>query len=232
MRRILSLVCILTLALGFCAGARAEGLRKNCVAELYSAEGVYTDSLGNVENYSYHVPQLCADTEDAREINREIEERFGERVKKQFESMDGGYSLWMWECTWHAYWQDSRLFLMVSAEMEADSVDYAAWGYDFETGHRVDNAMILDSLGVSEDEYMKNLREKVALMFESKYSFLTKEQWEQAGCDKLLEDTLDWLDPEQPMYIDGSGQIVTIVKIASVAGARWYYHLATPFAYG
>ena len=232
MRRIVSLLLMLSLAFSFCAGAQAEGPRKNSVSELYSAEGVYTDDLGNVENYSYHVPQLCADTPTAAEINREIADRFGEKVEALLKNMEGGFSLWMWECAWHAYWQGSRLFLMVSSNFIDGSIDYAAWGYDFETGGRVDNAMILESLGISEEEYLENLREKVGLMFESMNSSLTDEQWKRFGCDKMLEDTLSWLDMEQPMYIDGSGQIVTIVRIASVAGAGWYYHLATPFAYG
>ncbi len=234
MRKMLFLMFTLALALGLCAAASADGPApvKNCVTELYSAEGIYTDSLGNVENYSYHVPQLNADTPAAEEINREIAERFGEKVEALLKNMEGGHSLWMWESAWHAYWQGSRLFLMLSADFLDGSTDYAAWGYDFETGGRVDNAMILESLGISEEEYLENLREKVGFMFESMNSSLTAEQWERFGCDKMLEDTLSWLDMEQPMYIDGSGGIVTIVRIASVAGAGWYYHLATPFSYG
>jgi len=69
-------------------------------------------------------------------------------------------------------------------------------------------------------------------MFESMYGHLPERDKEMFGYDKMLEKTMSWLDMEQPMFIDGMGQIVTIVKIASIAGADWYYHLATPFAYG
>ena len=48
----------------------------------------------------------------------------------------------------------------------------------------------------------------------------------------MLQKTLAWADMDQPMFIDGVGTVETIVKIASIAGADWYYHLATPFAYG
>lgn len=234
MRKMLFLMFTLAFALGLCAAASAEGPApvKNCVTELYSAEGVYTDSLGNVENYSYHVPQLNADTPAAEEINREIAERFGEKVEALLKNMEGGHSLWMWESAWHAYWQGSRLFLMLSADFLDGSTDYAAWGYDFETGGRVDNAMILESLGISEEEYLENLREKVGLMFDSMYSSVSDKLRALADLDGMREKTLGWLDLEQPMYIDGTGQIVTIVKIASIAGADWYYHLATPFSYG
>ena len=92
--------------------------------------------------------------------------------------------------------------------------------------------MILRQRGISEEEYLENLREKVRFMFEDRWSIIPVEERERLGYDELLEKTVAWADPEQPMFVDGSGQIVTIVKIASVAGAEWYYHLATPFSYG
>ena len=61
--------------------ATTEQLRKNPVYELYSAEGFYTDSVGNETAYSYHVPQIFADSPDADEINAEIAENFGKRVE-------------------------------------------------------------------------------------------------------------------------------------------------------
>ena len=92
--------------------------------------------------------------------------------------------------------------------------------------------MILSELGISEEEYLEILREKVQFMFEDMYGSLSPELKDMAGLDQLLEKTLGWLDLEQPMFIDQFGGIETIVKIASVAGAEWYYHLATPFSFG
>lgn len=206
--------------------------RKNSVTELYSAEGVYADSVGNVESYCYHVPQLTADTAAAKEINREISERFGGYVENQFENMAGGYSLWSWNTGWHAYWYGSQLFLVLSSDSNGGFTDRAAYGFDFEKECRVSNGMILEELGISEEVYLSNLKEKVGLMLEDMCSSLTEEQRAMFGYDGLMQKTLDWADLEQPMFIDGTGQIVTIVKIASLAGADWYYHLATPFAYG
>lgn len=234
MKKTIALLLVLSLGLGLGAAAFAEepALRKSCVSELYSAEGMYTDSVGNTEDYSFHVPQLSADTEAAAGINREIAERFGERAEDQFKNMQGGFSLWCWNTEWHAYWYGSRLFLKLSADIEGGFTDMAAYGYDFEKQCRIDNPMILEELGVSEEEYLSNLEEKVGLMFDGMYGSLSKDKWDALGCDALREKTLGWLDLEQPMYIDGTGRIVTIVKIASVAGGEWYYHLATPFAYG
>ena len=234
MKKILAWLLVLCMLAANSAAALAEApaLHKNRVKELYSTEGMYTDDMGNVENYSFHVPQIDADTPNAGKINREIAKTFGQLVEYQFENMRDGLSLWSWECGWHAYWYGSQLFLLVSSEEEGGFTNYAAYGYDFENDRRVTNTMILSELGISEQTYMDNLREKVQLMFESMYGHLPERDKEMFGYDKMLEKTMSWLDMEQPMYIDGTGQIVTIVKIASIAGADWYYHLATPFAYG
>ena len=232
MKNVFSVFLAVCLLAGLSATAYAELPVKSAVLELYSAEGIYEDSVGNTEQYSYHVPQIYANSLAADEINAEIAERFGTKAESMFENMEGGYSLWCREVEWHAYWSGTQMFLLISAAMDGDSTDISAYGYDFKTDRRITNAMILEQKGITEEEYLENLREKVTLMFEDKYRDLSEEDRERAGYDKMLENTLGWLDMEQPMYLDGTGEIVTIVKIASIAGAGWYYHFATPFAYG
>lgn len=234
MKKLIALAFVICVLAALRAGACAAGpdVRKNAVAELYSAEGSYTDSVGNYERFTYHVPLLTADTPAAGEINREIEERFGEKVEAQLKNMANGYSLWMWELNWHAYWVGNQLFLMICADMDADCRDYAAYGYDFEKECRVTNEMILEQLGITEEDYLKNLREKVQFMFEDMWRIVAQKDRERVGYDRELERTLAWADMDAPMYLDGSGEIVTIVKIATIAGAGWYYYLATPYSYG
>ncbi len=232
MKKTASILLALCLLFSFTAAVCAEGPEKNAVLELCSAEGVYEDSVGNVEQYSFHVPQIYANSLAADELNAEIAERFGKVVESQFENMEEGCSLWCRNVEWHAYWTGSWLFLLITADMEGDFKDIAAYGYDFKTDARITNEMILQQKRITEEEYLLNLREKVQLMFEDKYRELSEEDREKVGYDEMLEKTLGWLDPEQPMFLDGMGEVETIVKIASVAGAEWYYHLATPFAYG
>ena len=232
MKKTASVLLALCLLFTFTAAACAEAPVKNAVLELYSAEGIYEDSVGNVEQYSYHVPQIYANSLDADEINAEIAERFGRYVESQLENMEGGYSLWSWNVEWHAYWTGTQLFLLITADTDGGFTDTAAYGYDFKTDSRVTNEMILKQKGITEEEYLENLKEKVQLMFEDMYGNLPEESKKAFGYDEMLEKTLGWLDLEQPMFLDGMGEVETIVKIASVAGAEWYYHLATPFAYG
>ena len=220
---------ILCFLLAGTSTAFAEKLWENPVLELYSADGFYTDSVGNASTYAYHVPQINDDTEAAKEINLEIAKRFGKNVEGQFRTMEGGFSLSAWNIGWHGFWYGSQLFLVVSSDTPNDCMDYAAYGYDFETREKVTNRMILEELGLSEEEYLTNLKEKVQLMFEGTNG-IAHDQID--SYESMLQMTLDWADIEAPMFIDAFGSIETIVKIGTFAGAGWYYHFATPFSYG
>lgn len=226
----IALCLMLLFSIGGAAWAESAAPRKNAVTELYSAEGVYTDDIGNVESYSYHVPQLNADTPDAQAINQEIAEKFADYVEAQLKNMEGGYSLWSWHTNWHSYWHGSELFLVIDTDLNGDLRAIGAYGYDFENDCRVTGDRILEQLGLTEEDYLANLREKVQLMFED--MFASHPQREAFGYDELLAKTLNELSMEQPMFIDGAGQIETIVRVYIPAGAGMQYYLVTPYAYG
>ena len=227
MKRNLSFFLMLCLLLSLAPLSFADRQQRNAVCELYSADGFYEDDVGNRETYSYHVPQIHADTPAAEEINAEIAEEFGERVEAQFRNMEGGYSLWSWHTEWEAYWSGSQLFLLISADENGDDTEYGAYAYDFESGSRITNAMILRQKGISEEEYMEKLRDAASLLFEELYTPIPKGVKTNLSHDSLLEDTLSWLSAERPIILNRYGEIETWVEIATPAGAGRYNHLVT-----
>ena len=232
MKRIGSVLLTLCLVFACASLAFADQTQRMPVCELYSADGWYEDDIGNSWEYSFHVPQINASSPDAEEINAEIAKQFGSRVEAHFGYMERKTSFSSAKTGWEAYWSGDQLFLLVSSELTGDYTDYAAYGYDFETGTRVTNAMILEQRGITEEEYLENLKEAVRLLFEDMEITIPEGVKTNLSREVLLEKTLNRLDMEQPMFINQFGEIETIVKIASVAGAGWYYYLATPFGYG
>ncbi len=229
MKRALLILPALCLTLSFADTAYADQTYKNPVYELYSADGCYEDGVGNRETYSYHVPQINADTSDAEEINAEISGMFGSRVEAQFENMENSTSLWSWKTEWESFWNGNQLFLLVTADTPGDIVDYAAYGYDFETGSRVTNKEILEQKGIREEEYLEKLREKVRSVFEE--TFRLPEGVETSiDREEVLDRLLNSLSMEQPMFLDQSGEIAVIVKIDTVAGAGYNNYIVTPFS--
>ena len=231
MKKPISVFLAVMMILLFGAPASAELTHQNPVYELYSAEGVYTDSIGNEGTYSYHVPQIFADSPAAAEINAEIAANFGERVETQFQNMEGGHSIWCPNTEWHSYWDGSRLFLLIKADVDGDCDEYGAYGYDFETDSRVTNSMILEQRGISEEEYLENLREAARSKFVKGISGIPADLLETSDYAELMEKTMAWQTMEAPMFVDQFGEIETIALIGAMAGAGRYYHLLTPFVH-
>ena len=230
MKRTISMLLMLCMLLTGSSLAFAEQSRQNAVAELYSADGFYVDGVGNEEFYSYHIPQIQASTPAAEEINAEIAEQFGRLVESQLRYMENETSLSSWHADWQAFWNGTQLFLLITAEEIGDITVYGAFGYDFETGSRVTNEMILEQKGISEEEYLAKLRESVQQKFEDLFPSIPEGVPAEEIHDDMLEKTLSRLDMERPMFLDRCGEIETIVEIVSVAGAGIYEHLVTPFS--
>lgn len=230
MRKLLSVLLLLGVLLCAQKAALAETPQKNAVCELYSDDGFYEDSIGNGYAYSYHLPQINADTADAREINAEIAELFGSRVEAQYQSMEGGHSLWLFRTEWQAYRDGSRLYLLITADQDGDNILYGAYGYDLETGERVTNEMLLEQKGISGEAYRERLREKVIEMFEEQYRLIPEGVKTELDHDRLLKETLSFLEEERPIFVNQYGELETIVEIAVVAGAGKYSRLVTPFS--
>ena len=228
MKRTASALLILCLLLGGSITAAAEPV-PSAVAELYSAEGTYTDGVGNQGNYSYHIPQISADTTDAEEINAEIAEKFGAVVEDEFRRMKGGFSLGCRNVGWKAFWNDRQLFLLLSADTPNDLIEYAAYGYDYDTGSRITNEKILEQRGISEEAYLENLKEAAKSMFVKMNAGYPADKLEEGDYDKLLQQTMEWQTMEQQMYIDQDGEIAVIAQICVFAGAGKYKQLIRPF---
>lgn len=226
MRKLFSILLVLVLVSAYLPAASADWPQQNAIRELYSADGYYEDDVGNGNTYSYHVPQINADTPAAEEINSEIAEHFGALVERELRSMEGGFSLLAFQTEWEAYWHGSQLFLLVTSKIN-DSTDYGAYGYDFESGSRISNGMILDQMGISEEEYMEKLRVAVSELFDELYIPIPEGVETSLSYESLLKDTLGWLSTDRPIFLNRYGEIETWAEIATPAGAGKYNHLVT-----
>ena len=227
MKKTISALIILCLLLSCSITAMAEPVR-SAVSELYSVEGTYTDDIGNQGCYSYHIPQISDDTPDAEEINSEIAMKYGAIVEGEFHRMNEGFSLGCMNVGWKAFWNDSQLFLLLRADTSNDLIEYDAYGYDYDTGSRITNKMILEQRGISEEEYLENLREAAKSQFVKMNADYPADKREDGDYDKLLKQTTEWQTMEQQMYIDQDGEIAVIAEICVFAGAGRYKQLVRP----
>lgn len=194
------------------------------ITELYNESGSYTDALGNDYAYSWHVPQIKADTEDAKELNQYIKNIFGAYVESEKELMEKKASLHYTDIGWQSYRQGNRIFLKLTAA-DGSECDMDAVCYDFDLGKRIETGGILADLGVDEETYLKALRRAVLNVYDSRYTDnMKRREFYNDGGFALRAQTIGvtYLSAERPVYISDEKQLIAIVPVASMAGASWY----------
>ena len=228
----ISAVLLSLLLLGLCACGSGGGTTTNeekpqyddsLITETCSDEGSYTDGTGNGEAYSYHVPALVANSDDAETINSAIEDKFGSAVEENKKNMQDKLSLYIRGVSWKTYWHDSVVCLVIKAEYDAsDYVDYGVYSYDFASNTAVTNAQLFDMAALTEDEFLTKAREEVGKAFDSANSEI-KDSFD--GYDDLRDWTLsdDNINADMMTYIDGDGALTVIAPIGVPAGSGWYY---------
>lgn len=238
MRRLRILCAALCLALALTACGGTSGIipsgdrpspsggktyNDSLITELYTMDGSYTDEWDNEYTYSLHVPQVSADSADAKALNREIAETYQADVDALQDALDNGYSITVSDIAWESHWSGSLLSLVVSAQYPDVSNSYNVYHFDFADGKRLTGAEVLSALNVDGDAFLTEVHRAAAQTFDNMY----------AGVDVMDADTAGYLVPLRAMTIamaDGDvpfvpnpdGNFIAYLNIGSIAGAGWY----------
>ncbi len=194
------------------------------IAESYDEEGRYTDSLDNSWTYSYHVPQLTADTKGARAINEAIDEKFGVPVRGALEDMEKTLSLGCVSVAWKSYRYNDVLSLVVKAESDWDFTDYAVYLYDAARGVQLTTAELLEKLNMEQETVLNALRRSAAAAFDEQGCI-------EAGEGAAWVQERSWtvgaenVNAEAMLYADETGKLMAVLPVGAMAGAAWYYRV-------
>lgn len=198
------------------------------IRELYSEEFDYTDGVGNSGHYTYHVPQLLADTEGAAAINSDVENKYGAILREVLETKEGGFSLSCLYIAWETYQYGDILSLLVSCGWGYDMDEYSVYLYDTVSGRQLTTADLLAALHVDETAFLDAVRQAAAERFDGQYGAV-------GGDDAaLLAERRDWTLSEENInldvmaYTDAKGVIRVVLPIGSIAGASAYEQVLTP----
>lgn len=227
-RRILPALLAAMLLLGGCGGKQNDAPARKAdsdmiiITENYAEDGHYTDSLDNSWTYSYHVPQLTADTAGARAINAAIDEKFGDPVRGALKDMQQALSLGCVSVSWKSYRYEDVLSLVVKAEADWEFTDYAVYLYDAGRGVQLTTAELLEKLGVAQETFLDGLRRSAAAAFDEQGYINTTEgvQWVQ---ERSWTVGAENVNTEAMVYADETGKLMAVLPVGSMAGAAWYY---------
>lgn len=189
------------------------------IGALYNEAFDYTDG-GSSGHYTYRVPQLLADTKDAKAINREIADRYGPIVEEALASKEDGMGISCRYVAWTSYQYGDILSLIVSCGWNYDATEESVYLYDTAAGTRLTTTALLTALGVDETVFLDTVRRVAAERFDAKYS--------QTGAAAEVAERRAWtlsdanINMDIGTYPDGAGWLYAVVPIGSIAGASAY----------
>ena len=190
------------------------------IGALYNESFDYTDG-GSSGHYTYRVPQLLADTKDAKAINREIADRYGPIVEEALASKEDGTGISCRYVAWTSYQYGDILSLIVSCGWNYDATEESVYLYDTAAGTRLTTTALLTALGVDETVFLDTVRRVAAERFDAKYS-------QPGAAAEEVAERRAWtlsdanINMDIGTYPDGAGWLYAVVPIGSIAGASSY----------
>ena len=190
------------------------------IGALYNEAFDYTDG-GSSGHYTYRVPQLLADTKDAKAINREIADRYGPIVEEALASKEDGTGISCRYVAWTSYQYGDILSLIVSCGWNYDATEERVYLYDTAAGTRLTTTALLTTLGVDETVFLDTVRRVAAERFDAQYS-------QTGAAAEEVAERRAWtlsdanINMDIGTYPDGAGWLYAVVPIGSIAGASAY----------
>lgn len=190
------------------------------IGALYNEAFDYTDG-GSSGHYTYRVPQLLAETKDAKAINREIADRYGPIVEEALASKEDGIGISCRYVAWTSYQYGDILSLIVSCGWNYDATEESVYLYDTAAGTRLTTTALLTALGVDETVFLDTVRRVAAERFDAKYS-------QTGAAAEEVAERRAWtlsdanISMDIGTYPDGAGWLYAVVPIGSIAGASSY----------
>ncbi len=201
----------------------------DALGESFSKEGTYYDDIGNKYNYSYHVPMLLINTQDAEKINKRIDSFMMEDINSELENMKGEFSLITYKAGYAAYTNDSVLSILLYKYTDYGWNDYETVNVDLSTGKELSNKEIFKLKGWDESDFLKAQKkalDKGYLKFTDGYELgsddFMDEFYKEAYANTISSDNLS---ADTPIYLGKNGDLRFVGRLYSLGGADFYYHI-------
>ncbi len=104
------------------------------VRSVFEDGGTYTDSYGNEYSYSYSIPALSAETEDAQRLNQALLNKLHPIINDEINAMGGNSSLTVERVDYLANLNGSIVSIVARVYYPSDYIDYFVVNYDAASG--------------------------------------------------------------------------------------------------
>lgn len=196
----------------------------NPISDLY-AMTLVDESTEFSWEVSYHVPQINCDSEDARRINKEIDEEYSRIIDEELDSQQNGYSFTCEYIKWELISNGQYTFtLIITSGYPSDCRYYTLYNFNALTGKEISNKEILEQFGLSADEFVAMAKETAGNIFLARAeAFGETDNYVQRLLDGTVSD--ENIHKNMPLFVNENGTLCIITPIGSFAGADFYYEI-------
>ena len=242
MKKTVSLLLLLALALSLCAcgevspapaessqplappdhaDLEAPQLPEDIVVTAFEKSGDYTDSLGNEYHYSYRIPAINAEPEEARRLNELIYTQLMSVVDKELKSMDDGLSLVSVNVDYRYYVNDGIVSILCTSDSPNDFNNYLVCNYDAGNGREFTRADFLAREGLTEEELVSLACATCEQTFTEAFGNFPHDSFYEEQYARTLDPST--YGDDLMLYYGEDGTLSMVAPIFSLAGASFYY---------
>ena len=195
------------------------------VVNVFEREGDYSDDVGNSYHYVYRIPAFTCDSADAENMNQAFRDFADGYIEDALAVIDGDekYSLILSEVD-YGYAQSGD-FVSVLCWMHNDwgQTEYCARTIDLWTQREASRETLLAYAGLNDQSFLERAREAAGETFGDYTQFsgdltqFAEDQYHKTVMDENLQDT--------QLFIDGESRLCMVVRVFSIAGADYYWHV-------
>ena len=242
MKKTVSLLLLLALALSLCAcgevspapaessqplappdhaDSEAPQLPEDIVVTAFEKSGDYTDSLGNEYHYSYRIPAINAEPEEARRLNELIYTQLMSVVDEELKSMDDGLSLVSVNVDYRYYVNDGIVSILCTSDSPNDFNNYLVCNYDAGNGREFTRADFLAREGLTEEELVSLACAACEQTFTEAFGNFPHDSFYEEQYARTLDPST--YGDDLMLYYGEDGTLSMVAPIFSLAGASFYY---------
>lgn len=174
--------------------------------------------------YTYRIPQIDIESEDAEKMNEEIKEKYGEYYNEAIKHIEEGFSI-TGEVDYKAY-VNGDILSVVAYRTVHDDVFYSTYNININTGKKVENKELLEMKGLNEEMVEKEI---IAYMEEivksAKYEEMTESEIKEIQ-EYLLKEVYETkIDENSQFYLSNENHLCVVANEYVMAGAGKYERL-------
>ena len=183
------------------------------IGELEDYVGVYKQkevSFSDGNTNTLRLPEILIDSADAKDVNAEIVDKFGDIVNGDAKST-GAYAL-----DYEAYLNDEVLSVIIIAGFDGGNTYGLAYNFDVLTGESLSNRDLCDAVGKDYSSVKADLKDGIEDVYNEKFGSLPGNDTEKEKT--FSNDNIN----DSVIYLDGNGRMKALVKFyAAVGGGQF-----------